>query len=160
MYNYGEIKLQNKQDAFSAMYFFVSTSILEFCGRRNGEKICREAMRRAGRESGLAQKKKFIDAGIKTNLQTLFHSARDYVPDPRFHAKELFNEEQRQVYEIFTCPMADFWNSRGGGKVGISLCAFARVYRQCRAAVPVELSDVPARQFLPYCGLLPGGQYD
>ena len=46
MYNYGEIKLQNKQDAFSAMYFFVSTSILEFCGRRNGEKICREAMRR------------------------------------------------------------------------------------------------------------------
>lgn len=122
MYNYGEIKLQNKQDAFSAMYFFVSTSILEFCGRRNGEKICREAMRRAGRESGLAQKKKFIDAGIKTNLQTLFHSARDYVPDPRFHAKELFNEEQRQVYEIFTCPMADFWNSRGGGKVGSFFC--------------------------------------
>ena len=58
MYNYGDIKLQNKQDSFSAMYLYVSRSILELCGRRTGEKICREAMRRAGRESGIAQREK------------------------------------------------------------------------------------------------------
>ena len=166
MYNYGEIKLQNKQDAFSAMYFFVSTSILEFCGRRNGEKICREAMRRAGRESGLAQKKKFIDAGIKTNLQTLFHSARDYVPDPRFHAKELFNEEQRQVYEIFTCPMADFWNSRGGGKVGSFFCEeyhYARLLAFTDNVGQLCLSNYltcPRDNFCHIAAFYPGGQYD
>lgn len=63
MYNYEDIKLQNKNDSFSAMYFFVTSSILEFCGRRTGEKICREAMRRAGRNSGEKQRKRLLEIG-------------------------------------------------------------------------------------------------
>lgn len=122
MYNYGDIKLQNKQDAFSAMYIYVSGSILDLCGRRIGEGICREAMRRAGRESGNAQRKKFLETNIKTNLQTLFHCARDYVPDPRFRGAEIFNEEERQIYEVYTCPMADFWNKHNSGKLGSFFC--------------------------------------
>lgn len=122
MYNYEDIKLQNKNDSFSAMYFFVTGSILEFCGRRTGEKICREAMRRAGRNSGEKQRKKLLDAGVKVNLQTLFHCGLDYVPDPRFRGKEIFNEEERQIYEVYTCPMADFWNRHGGEKTGSFFC--------------------------------------
>lgn len=122
MYNYGDIKLQNKQDSFSAMYLYVSRSILELCGRRTGEKICREAMRRAGRESGMAQREKLQAANVKLNLQTLFHCGLDYVPDPRFRGQEIFNEEERQIYEVYTCPMADFWNSRDGGKLGSFFC--------------------------------------
>ena len=48
MYTYADIKLQNKQDAFSAMYLYGSRSILELCGARVGEGIIREAMRRLG----------------------------------------------------------------------------------------------------------------
>lgn len=122
MYNFSDIKLQNKQDAFSAMYLYVSRSILDLCGSRIGEGICREAMRRAGRESGSAQRKKFLEANIKTNLKTLIHCARDYVPDPRFRGAEIFDEEERHICEVYTCPMADFWNKHSGGKLGSFFC--------------------------------------
>ena len=79
-------------------------------------------MRRAGRNSGEKQRKRLLDGGVKVNLQTLFHCGLDYVPDPRFRGKEIFNEEERQIYEVYTCPMADFWNRQDGEKVGSFFC--------------------------------------
>lgn len=60
MYTYTDIKLQNQQDAFSAMFLYVSRNILRLCGERTGEGVVREAVRRpaapaaAGRWNGCA----------------------------------------------------------------------------------------------------------
>lgn len=36
--------------------------------------------------------------------------------------KTVFDEEDRQIWEVYTCPLADFWNRRGGGKLGSFYC--------------------------------------
>ena len=41
MYTYTDIKLQNQQDAFSAMFLYVSRNILRLCGERTGEGVVR-----------------------------------------------------------------------------------------------------------------------
>lgn len=82
MYTYEDIKLQNQQDAFSAMYLCIARSVTDLCGRRVGERILREACRRAGRASGLKQRERLRQAGVKTNLHTLYHCGRDFVEDP------------------------------------------------------------------------------
>lgn len=122
MYTYADIHLQNKQDAFSAMYYYVSSSILSLCGARTGEGIIREAVRRAGCESGQAQLASLRQAGIKVNLHSLYHCGCDLAADPRVRSKLIFDEEDRQIWEIHTCPMADFWNNRDAGKLGSFFC--------------------------------------
>ena len=122
MYTYTDIRLQNKQDAFSAMYYYVSTSILNLCGARAGEGIIREAVRRAGQASGEAQLARLREAGVKVNLHSLFHCGSDLVEDPRTRRKTIFDEEDRQVWEVHSCPMADFWNNRGAGRLGSFFC--------------------------------------
>ena len=105
MYTYEDIKLQNQQDAFSAMYLCIARSVTDLCGRRVGERILREACRRAGRASGLQQRERLRQAGVKTNLHTLYHCGRDFVEDPRVRGQEIFDEEDRQIWEIYTCPL-------------------------------------------------------
>ena len=51
MYTYEDIKLQNQQDAFSAMYLCIARSVRDLWARGVGERILREACRRAGRAS-------------------------------------------------------------------------------------------------------------
>ena len=48
MYTYPEIKLQNKQDAFCAMYHNICRSIFALCGAYEGEGVIRSAVRAAG----------------------------------------------------------------------------------------------------------------
>ena len=64
MYTYTDIKLQNQQDAFSAMFLYVSRNILRLCGERTGEGVVREAVRRAleALESGLTPDAVLTDA--------------------------------------------------------------------------------------------------
>lgn len=130
MYTYTDIKLQNQQDAFSAMFLYVSRNILRLCGERTGEGVVREAVRRAGRTSGRRQMERLRAAGVKTNLHNLFSCGRDFTEDPRMREKAVFDEEDRQIWEVYTCPLADFWNRRGGGKLGSFYCEeyqYARV---------------------------------
>lgn len=130
MYTYTDIKLQNQQDAFSAMFLYVSRNILRLCGERTGEGVVREAVRRAGRASGRRQMERLRAAGVKTNLYNLFSCGRDFTEDPRMREKAVFDEEDRQIWEVYTCPLADFWNRRGGGKLGSFYCEeyqYARV---------------------------------
>ena len=122
MYTYPEIRLQNKQDTFSAMFMFLSRSILALCGERKGEGIIREAVRRAGRESGMAQLKKLRTAGVPTNLHNLFNTGLDYLDDPRVRCSVLFDQEDRQIWEVYTCPLANFWNRHGESKIGSLYC--------------------------------------
>ena len=122
MYTYEDIKLQNQQDAFSAMYLCIARSVTDLCGRRVGERILREACRRAGRASGLQQRERLRQAGVKTNLHTLYHCGRDFVEDPRVRGQEIFDEEDPPTSEIYTCPLADYWNRRDGGKLGSFYC--------------------------------------
>ena len=122
MYTYPEVRLQNKQDAFSAMFMFLSRSILTLCGERKGEGIIREAVRRAGFESGTAQLKKLRAAGVPTNLHNLFNTGLDYLDDPRVRCNVLFDQEDRQIWEVYTCPLANFWNRHSESKIGSLYC--------------------------------------
>ena len=51
MYNLHEIKLQNMQDAFSMLYLSLADKLTGEFGKTEGERILREAVRRAGRDS-------------------------------------------------------------------------------------------------------------
>lgn len=143
MYTYTDIKLQNQQDAFSAMYLCIARSITDLCGRRTGERVLREACRRAGRASGLKQRQRLRRAGVKTNLHNLYHCGQDFVEDPRVRGQEIFDEEDRQIWEVYTCPLADFWNRRGGGKLGSFYCEeyqYARVLAYTEGVGQLNLS--------------------
>ncbi|MCD8370152.1 MAG: L-2-amino-thiazoline-4-carboxylic acid hydrolase [Clostridiales bacterium] len=145
MYTYADIKLQNKQDAFSAMFMYVSRSILTLCGVRTGEGIIREAVRRAGRASGRRQLERFQETGVKANLHQLYHSGLDYVEDPRVRSREIFDEEDRQIWEVYTCPLADFWNRHGEGKLGSFYCEeyqYARILAYTEGKGQLNLSNV------------------
>ena len=122
MYTYEEIKPQNKQDAFAAMYLCITRSIRDLCGQKIGERIIREAVRRAGHDSGMTQRQRLLKDGLKTNIQNLYHCDCDVVADPRFRENEIFNEEERQIWEVYTCPLADYWTRRDGWKEGSFYC--------------------------------------
>ena len=129
---YSKSKLQNKQDAFSAMYMNLCRSILELCGRRAGEGVIREAVRRAGADSGRAWLEELRRANIPTNLHHLYHSAST---DPRVRGKQLVDAEDRQVWEIYTCPLADYWRQHRCEKLGSFYC---EEYQRARAAAFTE----------------------
>ncbi len=122
MYTYHEIKLQNKQDAFSAMYMHLSRSIQELCGVRTGEGVIRKAVRCAGADSGLAQLQKFRRMNMRTNLHSLCHCASDLADDPRVRKRRIADEEDRQIWEVYTCPLADYWRRNRCEKLGSFYC--------------------------------------
>ena len=122
MNTYLEIKKQNKQDAFSAMYMCLCQSLIEMCGSRVGEGVIREAVRRVGTFSGKRQLEKFKTAGIKTNLHNLYHVGLDYIEDPRVHGCQIVDEEDRQIWEVFICPLADYWKKHQFGEIGTFFC--------------------------------------
>ena len=122
MYTYPEIKLQNKQDAFSAMYHHICQSIFFFCGYYDGEGVIRRAIRTAGTQSGEEQLEKLRHANVSTNLSNLYHVGVDSAIDPRIRANIIFDEKDRQIFEIYTCPLADYWKRHGGEKAGMIFC--------------------------------------
>lgn len=122
MYNYTEIKQQNKQDEFAAMYRNVASSVLRLCGARIGESIVREGVRRAGHESGLQARERLKAAGVPTSLQNLFRCGRDYVEDPRVRGKQVIDEEQRQIWEVYSCPFAAYLANHGEKELGAFYC--------------------------------------
>lgn len=79
MYTYPEIKLQNKQDAFCAMYHNICRSIFALCGAYEGEGVIRSAVRAAGEASGAEQLKKLTQAKACTDLSNLYRLGTDIV---------------------------------------------------------------------------------
>ena len=122
MYNYSEIRLQNMQDVFSLLYLCLSDHVLGSCGALKGERIIREAVRRTGKDSGLSMRKRHLEAGILTNLKTLKECGSNLIPDPRFRGKIVASEEDRLIWEVYSCPLAHFWNWRGQSKIGSFFC--------------------------------------
>ena len=86
MYTYPEIKLQNKQDAFCAMYHNICRSIFALCGAYEGEGVIRSAVRAAGEASGAEQLKKLTQAKACTDLSNLYRLGTDIAIDPRIRA--------------------------------------------------------------------------
>ena len=82
----------------------------------------REAVRRLGKDRGIALRDAHLAAGLKTNLISLYNSCQDFCPDPRFRDEVLVEEEQWRIWEIYTCPMADMWNNLGEGAIGNLYC--------------------------------------
>ena len=122
MYTYPEIKLQNKQDAFCAMYHNICRSIFALCGAYEGEGVIRSAVRAAGEASGAEQLKKLTQAKACTDLSNLYRLGTDIAIDPRIRANVIFDEKDRQVFEIYTCPLADYWKRHGGERAGMIFC--------------------------------------
>ena len=122
MYTYPEIKLQNKQDAFCAMYHNICRSIFALCGAYEGEGVIRSAVRAAGEASGAEQLKKLTQAKACTDLSNLYRLGPDIAIDPRIRANVIFDEKDRQVFEIYTCPLADYWKRHGGERAGMIFC--------------------------------------
>ena len=122
MYTCADIKLQNQQDAFSAMFMFVSREILNLCGVRTGEGIIREAVRRAGRDRGFFQLQWLKDNGQKTDLQHLYLPEQGCAADPRRRYQRFFDETDRQIWEVYSCPMADFWRNQQEERIGSFFC--------------------------------------
>ena len=83
MYTYPEIKLQNKQDAFCAMYHNICRSIFALCGAYEGEGVIRSAVRAAGEASGAEQLKKLTQAKACTDLSNLYRLGTDIAIDPQ-----------------------------------------------------------------------------
>lgn len=122
MYTSEAIKLQNQQDVFSAMFLFISREILKYCGERSGEGVIREAVRRVGCKRGAIQRIQLQNAHVKANLQSLNRFHRNCTADPRCRCKTLWDQEDRQNWEIHTCPLADYWRANRAEKLGSFFC--------------------------------------
>jgi hypothetical protein len=143
MYTCADIVQQNQQDAFSAMFLCLGREILALCGTRAGEGVIREAVRRAGRRDGQRQLERLRELGAPTDLHGLFHCGRPRVEDPRTRKKVLFDEKDRQIWEVYTCPMASFWNRFGEGRLGSFFCEeyeYAKVLAYTEGAGQLNLS--------------------
>ena len=110
------------QDSFSLLYLRLAEIIIEEYGEIKGGRIIREAVRRTGRDSGLAMREKHLRAGVLTNLRNLGTCGSNLIPDPRFRGKRIADQEERQIWEVYTCPLAHFWNWHGGSGAGTLFC--------------------------------------
>ena len=138
MYNIDEIKVQNQQDCWSMMYMYIARGIMDVCGRA-GEGVIREAVRRYGMDRGAAMKERLEKAGFKTNLKTLFTIGSDCTVDPRFRENLLREDEQVRLWEVYTCPLADFWKEYGEEDLGHYFC------EQCTHACVKAFTDGKAQ---------------
>lgn len=121
MYNITEIKYQNQQDCFSMLYLHLARSLSECCGR-GAEGAVREAVRRMGREWGSEIRKKHVDAGLKTNLRSLYNAGLEYQVDPRTCEELISESEEVRLWEVRSCPLGDLWNKAGAGDIGLWYC--------------------------------------
>lgn len=154
MNTYLDIKKQNKQDAFSAMYMCLCQSLIEICGSRVSEGVIREAVRRVGTFSGTRQLEKFKAAGIKTNLHNLYHVGLDYVDDPRVHGRQVVDQEDRQIWEVFICPLADYWKKHHFGEIGTFFCEefqYSRIAAYTEGVGQLNLSAKLTHPLDNYC---------
>ena len=121
MYNITEIKYQNQQDCMSLLFMHLARSLVDYCGR-GAEGTVREAVRRMGRNWGGDIRKKHVDAGVKTNLKSLYNTGLEYLEDPRMYGELLEEKEEVRLWEVRTCPLADVWNKAGEGALGLWYC--------------------------------------
>jgi hypothetical protein len=121
MYNITEIKYQNQQDCLSMLYMYVTESLVKHCGR-GAEGAVRAAVRDMGRDWGCAIRRKHLDAGVKTNLYSLYNTGLEYLKDPRMCEDLISESEEVRLWEVRTCPLADLWNKAGAGERGLWYC--------------------------------------
>ena len=122
MNTYEEIKTQNKCQEMYAMFYNLSINIIERCGKKTGEGIIRRAVRKSGENLGRSILKEHRNAGIKTNLHNLYNYGLNILFDPRTRIEKIFDFEDRQNFEVHTCPFAQYHNIRGQGKIGSFFC--------------------------------------
>ena len=103
------------------LYLHLARSLSECCGR-GAEGAVREAVRRMGREWGSEIRKKHVDAGLKTNLRSLYNEGLEYRTDPRMCEDLIAESEEVRLWEVRTCPLADLWNKAGAGDRGLWYC--------------------------------------
>lgn len=122
MYTYEEIKIQNKCQQMYSMFCNISEHIIKRCGEKTGEGIIRRAVRKTGEDLGTAILNEHRRAGIKTNLHNLYNYGLNVLFDPRTRIEKIFDFEDRQNFEIHTCPFAQYHNIKGQGKIGSFFC--------------------------------------
>ena len=103
------------------LYARLAGSLRDVCGRRGGETV-RRAMRKMAEDNGRALREAYEQAGVKTNLQTLYAAGCDCFADPRMRRKLLSAEEQKRCWEVHTCPAADLWYNEGAAALGQIFC--------------------------------------
>jgi hypothetical protein len=154
MYNIEEIKLQNMQDHFSKMYLDLAEAIMVSCGIK-GEEIIRKAVEKLGEDCGHEILNKHISDGIDTNIKNLFLEERFTKKDPRVRANYIKTDSQVCLWEVYSCPMADMWNSvPGGSKLGSFFCeeythALVRAYTEGKGQA--NLSDILTNKTDNHC---------
>jgi len=121
MYNYTDIKVQNKHDYWSLLYLHLAQAAMEGCGR-GAEGAIRAAMQRMGAAHGEALLKRHRKEGVLTNLQNFYRSFPRCVDDPRMRLLILSDTQQVQLWEVHTCANADLWNKAGEGSLGAFFC--------------------------------------
>ncbi len=145
MYNFNEIKQQNMQDAFSEMYRCLAESIMDRLGDMPGETVLREGIRRAGRDSGRRMLERVRSNGLSTNLKNLYaEGVTDRVDDPRVRGAVIVDEDDRRIWEIYSCPMAHLWNTNGASRAGSFFCEefeYARVLAYTEGKGQLNLSN-------------------
>ena len=67
MYNYEDIKIQNKCQQVYSMYASISRNFMKRCGDKTGERIIRKAVKRTGTRIGEEILEEHRKNGIKTN---------------------------------------------------------------------------------------------
>lgn len=122
MYNYEDIKIQNKCQQVYSMYASISRNIMKRCGDKTGERIIRKAVRKTGTQIGQEILEKHRKDGMKTNLHNLYFHGLNILFDPRTRIKTIFDFEDRQNFEVHTCPFAHFHTMQGEGKMGSFFC--------------------------------------
>lgn len=121
MYNIQEIKLQNQQDAWSLLYLCLSDEMCRSFGL-DGERMIRKAVKAMGQWQGSRLKEDHLAQGIPTNLTGLFQYGCGAVYDPRVRGNVQTENEQVRLWEIYICPMADFWKKRDAAALGSFFC--------------------------------------
>jgi hypothetical protein len=121
MYNIIEIKYQNQQDCLSMLYLYLTENLVKCCGR-SAEGTVREAMRRMGRDWGQSIRQKHVNAGVKTNLYSLYNIGLEYQADPRMCENLIEESEEVRLWEVRTCPMADLLYKAGAADRGLWYC--------------------------------------
>lgn len=116
-----EIKLDSLQDSWVIMYTFVAKELLAQGGFQ-GEVALREAVRRYGRDRGLANQKRLLDNNIKINLVTLFCEGRDRPGESRFIAYNTFQSEEDFTVCTHICSFADVWKKYDAKAIGRIYC--------------------------------------
>jgi hypothetical protein len=116
-----EIGLQNKTDAWLSLFMYLSKSLIARCGRQ-GEGVIREAVRRYGRDCGSKLLTAHKEAGLKTNLISLFNVGCLFACDPRTRRRIITENQQMRRWEVHICPKAHIWNKSGQSQIGRFYC--------------------------------------